>query len=238
VLDGEIVVVDEQGRPDFQMLQHYQEREKGHLLYYAFDLLSFQGHDLTGLPLVRRKALLQKVLPPSPRVRYSGHVEKEGVLFYAAAKQKGLEGVIAKQAQSAYETGKRSRLWLKIKTRLTQEAVIAGFTGPGGSRRYFGALILGLYQGDVFTYIGHVGAGFSAKDLKELHERLAPLVQADCPFSTAPETNAAVTWVRPELVCETGLSGWTEDAVMRQPVFLRLREDKAAREVVREDAES
>jgi len=234
VLDGEIVVVDDQGRSDFQMLQHYQDAGRGHLLYYVFDLLYFQGHDLTSLPLQRRKELLKKVLPSVPKIRFSDHVRNEGVLFYDVSREKGLEGIIAKHAQSAYEAGKRSRQWLKVKTRLTQDAVIAGFTEPGGGRENFGALVLGIFEGDRLVYIGHVGGGFAAKDLKDIREKLEPLIQEECPFPVQPETNARVTWVNPELACEVSLSGWTEDAVMRQPVFLRLREDKAAREAVRE----
>ncbi len=234
VLDGEIVVVDDQGRPDFQALQHYQDSGSGHLLYYVFDLLYFRGHDLTNLPLVRRKGLLKKVLPSTPKIRFSDHVWKEGVLFYAVAKEKGLEGIVAKHSQSVYETGRRSRQWLKIKTRLTQEGVIAGFTEPGGTRKYFGALVLGVFQGDKLIYIGHLGGGFTSNNLKDIRERLDPLIQEECPFTSKPETNTPVTWVKPELVCEVALSGWTGDGVMRQPVFLRLREDKAAREVMRE----
>jgi len=234
VLDGEIVVVDGQGRPDFQALQHYQDSGSGHLLYYVFDLLYFRGHDLTGLPLLRRKELLKKILPSAPKIRFSDHVWKEGVLFYSVAKEKGLEGILAKHSQSMYETGRRSRQWLKVKTRLTQEGVIAGFTEPGGSRKYFGALVLGVFEGDELIYIGHLGGGFTANNLKDIRERLAPLIQEECPFPLKPETNTPVTWVKPELVCEVALSGWTGDGVMRQPVFLRLREDKTAREVMRE----
>jgi len=234
VLDGEIVVVDDQGRPDFQRLQHYQDSGNDHLLYYVFDLLYFRGHDLAGLPLLRRKELLKKILPPTPRIRFSDHVRAEGVLFYKAAKEKGLEGIVAKHSQSVYEAGRRSHQWLKVKTQLTQEAVITGFTEPGGGRKYFGALVLGVYQGNELMYIGHVGGGFTANHLRDIRERLEPLIQKECPLAVEPETNAPVTWVKPELVCEVALSGWTEDAVMRHPVFLRLREDKAAREVGRE----
>jgi len=234
VLDGEIVVVDEQGHADFQMLQHYRDSGSGHLLYSVFDLLYFQGHDLTSLPLLRRKDLLKKILPSSPKIRFSDHVGKEGVLFFNVVKDKGLEGIIAKHTQSVYETGRRSQQWMKIKTRLTQEGVIAGFTESEQGRRHFSALVLGVYKGNELVYIGHVGGGFSAKDLQDMREQLEPLVQKECPFTKEPETNARVTWVKPELVCEVALSGWTEDAVMRQPVFLRLREDKDAREVVRE----
>lgn len=234
VLDGEIVVVDDQGRPDFQMLQHYQGSGSSHLIYYVFDLLYFRGHDLTYLPLLRRKGLLKKILPSTQKIKFSDHVWKEGVLFFKVAKEKGLEGIVAKHSQSAYETGRRSRRWLKVKTRLTQEGVIAGFTEPGGGRKYFGALVLGVFKGDELIPIGHVGSGFTGKDLKDIRGKLEPLIQKERPFKAMPETNAPVTWVKPEIVCEVALSGWTEDAVMRQPVFLRLRDDKAAREVARD----
>jgi len=234
VLDGEIVVVDEQGRPDFQMLQHYQEPGKGHLLYYVFDLLYFQGHDLTNLPLVKRKELLRRVLPSSPRFRFSDHVRGEGKLFYRVAREKGLEGIMAKHSQSRYDVGKRSMQWLKLKTRMTQDGVIAGFTDPGGSRKHFGALVLGAYEGAIFVPIGQVGSGFTSHELKNIYDRLEPLVRQDNPFSVMLETTTPVTWVQPELVCEVSFSEWTEDGSMRHPVFLRMREDKNAREVVRE----
>jgi DNA ligase D-like protein (predicted ligase)/DNA ligase D-like protein (predicted 3'-phosphoesterase) len=234
VLDGEIVVVDDQGEPGFELLQNYRKTGKGHLLYYVFDLLHFQGHDLTGLPLVKRKEFLKKILPPSPKIRFSDHVENDGVLFFRAVKEKGLEGIIAKHGQSSYQIGQRSRQWLKIKTQLTQEGVIAGFTAPRGGRRHFGTLVLGVYEGDEFICIGHAGGGFGAKQLEEIRAQLESLVQAECPFEIRPETGPSVTWVRPELVCEVAFRGWTVDGVMRQPSFLRLREDKDPREVVRE----
>jgi bifunctional non-homologous end joining protein LigD len=237
VMDGEIVVVDDQGHPNFQMLQNYQKTKSGHLLYYVFDLLHFRGHDVTGLPLIRRKELLKKVLPSSPKIKFSDHVEKDGVLFFNVVREKGLEGIIAKHSQSAYQMGKRSRQWLKVKTRLTQEGVIAGFTESRGGRKYFGSLILGVYEGDELIYIGHSGGGFTEKDLKEIRKKLDPLIQKKCPFTMEPETDTPVTWLKPELVCEVAFAGWTEDGFMRQPVFLRLREDKAAREVVREKPE-
>ncbi len=236
VLDGEIVVVDDAGQPDFQKLQHYRDSRGGHLLYCVFDLLHFAGRDLTGLPLVRRKELLKKILPSVAHLRYSDHVWKEGVLFYEAARKKGLEGIVAKHSRSVYEAGKRSRQWLKVKSLLTQEAVIAGFTGPRGSRRGFGALVLGAHEGDKLKYIGHVGTGFAAGDLKDIREKLDPLIRRGCPFSAEPASRLPVTWVRPEIVCEVALSGWTEDGVMRHPVFRGLREDKTAREAALEKA--
>jgi bifunctional non-homologous end joining protein LigD len=234
VLDGEIVVVDEEGQPDFERLQNYRKSGRGHLLYYVFDLLHWQGHDLTGLPLLRRKELLKKILPASSKIRFSEHIRQEGVLFFQAARAKGLEGIIAKEAHSVYEIGHRSRQWLKVKTQLTQEGVIAGFTAPRGGRKHFGTLVLGVYNGDELICIGHAGGGFKAKELAEIRARLEPLIQKDCPFQVLPATNMPVTWVKPELVCEVVFHGWTEEGVMRQPSFLRLREDKATRDVVRE----
>jgi bifunctional non-homologous end joining protein LigD len=122
-----------------------------------------------------------------------------------------------------------------VKTQLTQEGVIAGFTEPRGSRKRFGALVLGAFKGDELIFIGHAGGGFSGKLLREIREKLDPLVRKECPFKVKPETNTPVTWVKPELVCEVIFHGWTDEGIMRQPVFSRLREDKAAREVVRED---
>ena len=237
VLDGEIVVVDDQGRPDFQMLQNYQKSGKGYLIYYVFDLLYFTGHDLTSLPLLNRKELLEKILPADKHLKCSDHVAKEGVLFFQVVKDKGLEGIVAKHSRSPYRMGRRSRQWLKIKTQLTQEGVIAGFTEPKGGRRYFGSLVLGAFSGDELVYLGHSGGGFGEESLKDIYERLQPLIQKDCPFATNPTPNTPVTWVKPQLVCEVTFAGWTEEGLMRQPVFSRLREDKDAREVVRETPE-
>jgi bifunctional non-homologous end joining protein LigD len=237
VLDGEIVVVDDQGRPDFQMLQNYQKSGRGHLLYYVFDLLHFKGRDLTRLPLARRKEILKKILPAGQNLKFSDHVPEEGVLFFKVVQDKGLEGIVAKHSQSPYLMGKRSRQWLKIKARLTQEGVIAGFTAPKGGRKFFGSLVLGAYEGGELTYIGHSGAGFSTAILKSIHGRLQPLIRQECPFKAEPPGDTPVTWVKPELVCEVAFAGWTEDGLMRHPVFSRLREDKAAAEVVREEPE-
>lgn len=234
ILDGEIVVVDDEGRPGFQMLQNYQKSGEGHLIYYVFDLLFFHGQDLTGLPLIRRKEILRRILPSTGHIRFSDHVLKGGVLFFKAAREKGLEGIVAKHSRSAYRIGRRSRKWLKVKTRLTQDCVIAGFTEPRGRRKYFGSLVLGAFEDDELIYVGHSGGGFRAEDLRGVYERLEPLVRKRCPFKKEPATYAPVTWVKPQLVCEVEFAGWTKEGIMRQPVFSRLREDKAAREAVRE----
>ena len=184
-MDGEIVVVDDQGAPNFQMLQITPKSGHGHLIYYVFDLLYLEGHDLLNLPLIRRKALLHKILPPDPHLKFSDHVWAEGVLFFQAVNDKRLEGIVAKHSPSTYRPGKRSRQWLKIKRQLTQEGVIAGFTEPSGGRRYFGSLVLGAYAGGELVYIGHSGGGFGAADLKKIHARLQPLIQPECPLKSS-----------------------------------------------------
>jgi len=235
VLDGEIVVVDDEGYPNFQMLQDYRKSGSGYLLYYVFDLLYFEGHDLMHLPLIRRKELLKRILPADAQIKFSDYVENEGVLFFEVARGKGLEGIVAKQIQSAYRPGTRSRQWLKVKKTLTHEGVIAGFTQPKGRRKHLGALVLGVYKGNELVFIGHTGGGINGGMLREIRVKLDQLIRKTCPFKTEPETNTSVTWVKPEMVCEVVFHGWTKDGIMRQPVFLRLREDKDAREVVREE---
>ncbi len=234
VLDGEIVVVDDRGHPVFQMLQEYRKTGGGHLLYYVFDLLHLEGRDLMNVPLLRRKELLKKILPAASKIRFSDHVRGEGVLFFSAAREKGLEGIVAKHARSAYRPGRRSRQWLKVKTKLAQKAVVAGFTEPRGSRRHFGALILGAFRQGELIYIGHTGSGFDTRTLREIRGKMNPLIRKRCPFKAVPETNAEATWVKPALVCEVSHRGWTADGLMRQPSFLRLRDDKTARDAVLE----
>jgi bifunctional non-homologous end joining protein LigD len=234
LLDGEVAVVDDQGRANFQLLQNYQKTGRGFLIYYVFDLLYFQGHELLNLPLVQRQELLKKVLPGDPHVKFSDHVVKDGKLFFQVVKDKGLEGILAKHSQSVYKPGRRSRQWLKIKTQLSQEGVIAGFTEPQKSRKYFGSLILGAYEGDELVYIGSSGGGFDQDSLRQIYEKLQPLVQNQCPFSVKPPSKTPITWVKPELVCEVAFTEWTGEGQMRHPVFLRLRDDKPARAVVRE----
>jgi bifunctional non-homologous end joining protein LigD len=136
--------------------------------------------------------------------------------------------------QSPYQMGARSRQWLKVRARLTQDTVIAGFTEPKGRRPHFGALVLGVYDSGKLVYIGHTGGGFSVKALAEMRDKMDPFIRKTCPFKTAPKTNAPVTWLKPQLVCEVAFHGWTDDNLLRQPVFLRLRDDKPAREVIRE----
>ena len=167
-------------------------------------------------------------------MRLSEAIETKGQAFFKAAEKNGLEGIMAKDLASSYRPGERSREWLKIKTEKRQEAVIGGFTKPRASRSYFGALILGAYEKGRLTYIGHVGTGFTEGALKELYGKLGRLVTAKSPFAAAPKTNMPVTWVEPRLVGEVKFREWTSDGIMRQPVFLGLRDDKSPREVERE----
>lgn len=236
VLDGEVVVVDAESRSNFQLLQNYQRTGEGDLRYFVFDILHLDGHDLRGLPLRRRKEVLAAILHGLPGVHVSKHVDEHGVAFFGAAAEHGLEGVIAKDSSSPYREGVRGRDWLKIKTHRRQEAVIGGFTEPRGSRQALGALILGVYEDGQLVYIGHTGGGLRGGDLADLHARLTPLVRRRCPFAVQPATNAPAHWVEPRLVCEVRFQEWTTDGLMRQPIYLGLREDKPARSVRRERA--
>ncbi|MGE5139956.1 MAG: non-homologous end-joining DNA ligase, partial [Rudaea sp.] len=233
VLDGEIVVVDESGASRFELIQQYRRTGKGTLAYYVFDLIYYNGRDLMRVPLLERRELLARIIRPSPTVKLSEHVT-EGTALFEAAREKGLEGIIAKDGSSIYQPGVRSDSWLKIKTRRQQDAVIGGFTRPRGSRKKFGALVLGVYEGDDLVYIGHTGGGLTNEELDEVYRRMEPLVTDRSPFKVKPKTNTPATWVKPDLVCEVLFHEWTPEGYMRQPIFLGLREDKKPREVTRE----
>lgn len=235
IMDGEIVLLDEKGKSDFQLMQNYQRTQKGHLYYYAFDLLFLNGEDLRELPLIERKKKLEALLKEYPldKVRYGDHVEKKGIAFFKEAQKYGLEGIVAKRKSSEYHST-RTKAWFKIKTGMRQEAVIVGFTQARGSRKHFGALLLGVYDKGKLTYIGHVGTGFTEATLKDMDKKMAPLIVEKSPFSQKIKTNMPVTWIKPELVCEVVFSEWTDDGILRQPAFKGLRIDKKAKEVKRE----
>ncbi|MDR3468069.1 MAG: non-homologous end-joining DNA ligase [Xanthobacteraceae bacterium] len=247
VVDGELVALDAHGVARFQLLQQAR-REPARLRYCAFDLLFLDGRDLRGLPLVERKTRLKAALPRGRAVVYSAHVPGSGVAAFRAAEAAGLEGVIGKRADSLYHSGRRSPDWVKLKTGLRQEAVIVGFTAPKRAREYFGALALAVREtavdragrakpGPGYRFAGRVGTGFSADDLAALHRRLVPLVQATPAVAVSAADARATTWVKPQLVCEVKFSEWTADGQMRHPVFMGLRQDKPARDVVRETAD-
>lgn len=234
VLDGEIVVLDATGKPQFELLHGYQGAPTGTLVYQVFDLLYLDGHDLRKLTLRRRKDILARLLGNLPNVRLGEHVEQHGVAFYEAVSRSGLEGIVAKDARSQYREGFRSQSWLKLKTQLRQEAVIGGFTEPRGGRTGLGAVLLGVYDDGDLIYIGHAGSGFSEQGLADLRSRLEGLVQKACPFKDRPKPNAPVHWVQPRLVCEVSFAAWNESGHVRHPVFIGLREDKEATTVRRE----
>src|SRR5579884_2716979 len=215
VLDGEIVVVDEEGRSHFQWLQDYQKGHRGTLLYYVFDLLYLGGHG--GL------------------VRLSDHVEDRGCAFFEAVSRQQLEGMLAKDGASPYRPGRRTSEWLKVKRLLRTAAVVGGFTEPRNSRKHFGALVLGVYDGDHLLYVGHTGGGFDEPTLAGLIERLQPLKTETCPFKEVPKTNMPVTWVEPRIVCQVAFRQWTESGILRQPVFEHVCPDLDPRTVHREE---
>lgn len=233
VLDGEMVALDEHGRSRFQLLQN-SDREKTRLRYCVFDLLYLDGRDMRGLPLTERKAALKRVLPRNRLLHYSAHVVGKGVAAFERAKRGHEEGVMAKLASSLYYSGKRTREWLKVKASQGQEVVIVGFTAPRRSRKYFGALVLAVREGDRWVYVGRAGTGFDAAALKSIYGQLEKLITDVKPIAAKVPDERATTWVKPKLVGEVRFTEWTEGGEMRHPVFLGLRSDKKATDVVRE----
>jgi bifunctional non-homologous end joining protein LigD len=231
IFDGEIVIVDAKGRSDFSLLQNYKASGTENLVYYIFDLIYLDEYDLTSLPLIKRKEILEDVLPSLQNIRYSDHIPETGNAFFKMALSMDLEGIIGKKKDGKYLTGSRTNDWVKIKTQKRLEAVICGYTKPRGGRKYFGALILGIYEDKQLKYIGHAGGGFSNSDLKSLHKQLSELETANSPFKIPPATNMPVTWVKPKLICEIKYLDWTKDKILRNPVFLGLREDKNVKDL-------
>ena len=234
-VDGEIVTLDAEGRSDFQQLQARmgQQKPSAHLIeevpvyYYVFDLLYLNGHDLRGLPLIERKRLLRDILHDDPRVRYSDHVVEKGKELYQLAASRGLEGILAKKSASVYPE-KRSSAWLKIKLYQDLDAVVGGWTDPRGSREHFGALVVGLYDGDRLEFIGGVGSGYDGETQKRVWEELQKRKTAKSPFATPPDTREQAHWVKPDLVARVKFGGWTDGRHLRQPTFLGLQEDRDA----------
>ena len=233
VIDGELVAIGKDGVSHFQLLQNAL-RHEAKLLYCVFDLMFENGVDLRKQPLLERKKRLKAILPRDKLIAFSGHRKANGRKFFAEAERKGLEGIMAKRADSAYASGSRTPDWLKIKTAKRQEVVIAGFTAPRRTRPFFGALVLAVRENDAWRYIGHVGTGFSHKTLKELHAKLVELRAPKSPFPAKVKDEGVTTWVNPSLVAEVKFAEWTSKGEMRQPVYLGLRADKKANDVVRE----
>jgi bifunctional non-homologous end joining protein LigD len=251
LLDGEIVALDAQGRPSFQVLQSYHANpRKPPLLYYAFDILNLEGKDLRSLPLWRRKEILQEIARGfGPGVRLAADIVASNSRLLAEMQARGLEGLIAKEKNSKYESGRRSGAWVKFKWSQEQEFVIGGYTPPKGARAYFGAILVGYFEQERLIFAAKVGTGFDHRTLQELYARFQKLLQGECPFANLPEDSLGpgrgitrsemrqCSWLEPRLVCQVRFSEWTRDGHLRQPAFLGLREDKRAREVVRERAQ-
>jgi bifunctional non-homologous end joining protein LigD len=233
VIDGELVALDHHGRSRFQLLQNVG-RNSAQLLYCVFDLLYLDGKDLRGKPLLERKAELAKTLPKNALLRYSAHVVGEGIKAFKSAARAQEEGIIAKLAGGRYYSGERTREWLKIKTSHEQEVVIIGFTAPRGSRQYFGALLFAVCDRKGWKYVGRAGTGFDTETLRSVHEKLIPLTTDKKPIAEKVPDLGRTTWVTPKLVAEVKFSEWTAAGEMRHPVFLGLRNDKAASEVIKE----
>ncbi len=237
ILDGEIVALDEKGRSSFQALQNALSEDSSHtpLIYYVFDILYYQGFDLTQLDLLKRKEILKHVLThnASDIIRYSDHVVGDGDTLFHQACQLSLEGIICKEIHSPY-IQKRTKNWLKRKCSNRQEFVIGGFTKPQNSREYFGSLLLGVYSKGKFVYCGHVGTGFDSATLKQLYEILMKNKTKEMPFETVPQTSNVVSWVKPNIIVEVEFTEWTQEGILRHPSFKGLRKDKSAKEIKRE----
>jgi bifunctional non-homologous end joining protein LigD len=258
ILDGEVVAIDEQGRPSFSLMQQRTGFRPGGkrgvinadvpILYYAFDLLYLDGYDWRRVALEQRKKKLAEIIIPGDSLRFSDHYEREGIALFELAKQKGLEGILAKKRECPYQE-RRSSDWLKIKIRHQLECVIAGYTEPEGSRAHFGSVVLGLYdkQGRLI-HVGQAGSGFNQRSLTEIWQMLKERETKQKPFFGEVEALRKVYWVRPELVAEIEYGEWTggegsgkiagTGPKLRAPVFLGLRDDKEPKECLLEDAVS
>jgi bifunctional non-homologous end joining protein LigD len=252
ILDGEVVALDEKGVSSFQLLQAFElGEERPAVFFYVFDLLRLNGEDLRSKDLIKRKAQLQKLLLNAPdEIRFSGSLGEDATPLLKQAQKLGLEGLIGKRKESRYEAGQRTGAWIKLKLHREQEFVIGGYTNPQGSRPHFGALLVGFHEDGKLHFAGKVGTGFNLKLLASLHARFEKIARDHCPFANLPELRGSryspgVTaaemrkchWIEPNMVCQIKFSEWTRDDKLRQPVFLGLREDKDATEVIREKAE-
>jgi bifunctional non-homologous end joining protein LigD len=243
IIDGEIVTLDKDGRSNFHTLQQRlgvqnpsrQLMQSVPLDYFAFDVMYADGYDLRRIPLVERKDFLQLILSGNESIHFSEHIPEQGEALYEAARSKGLEGIIAKLANSTY-AGARTSTWVKLKIVDEVDAVIAGYTEGRGSRKFFGALVLGLYDGRELKFIGSVGTGFDEAKQEKILDRLTPLKVKAPPFAKTPAFREDVQWVEPELVARVKYANWTNDNHLRAPVFLSLLTDRAAKDCTMEDA--
>lgn len=248
IVDGEIVVVNKEGISDFGALQNWRSEADGMLLFYLFDILWFNGVDITNLELTERREILMSIIPDSTIIRISADFDTSGVEFLATARKMGLEGIMAKKKSSTYQTGLRTKDWLKIKANKRQEVVIGGYTNNEGSDRLFSSLLVGVYDNEKFIYTGKVGTGWGVKLQKEMLEKFKPLIVENSHFYQKPDVNkpsrfrpappnARVTWLKPELVCEVSFTELTTDGIMRHPSFEGMRLDKMPKDIALEKEE-
>ena len=241
LLDGEVVALDEAGRPSFQRLQQRGKLTRSldirrgmidnPVTFFAFDLLAVDDFDVRPLPLTSRKEVLDKLLPPAGLIRRLDYFEGEGEALYQQVQKLGLEGIMAKKADSPYRRG-RCSCWLKVRTRLTDDFVVVGFTAPKGARTGFGALYLAQYVNGELVYTGRAGSGFSDGQLTEVRSRLEAIRRKDAPCGGPIPREKGAAWTEPRLVCEVEFTEWTDEGLLRQPVFLRFRDDKDPEECV------
>jgi bifunctional non-homologous end joining protein LigD len=232
LLDGEIVVLDERGRSEFERMQQRMnvQRPSPDLLsrypvtYFLFDLVYCDGYDLREVPLLERKNFLRRILDSNREFRFSDHQLEKGRELFELAKEQDLEGIVGKRIDSFYAST-RSPNWVKLKATKTLDVVVGGWTAPRGSRTHFGSLLLGLYQGKALRFVGHAGTGMDEKMRDSLMKKLRQLEIGKCPFDKIPETNEQAFWVKPELVAHVRFIGWTQEPRLRAPVFLALRND-------------
>ncbi len=247
VIDGEIVVLNDNGQSNFSKLQNWRSEADGALVFYAFDILWYEGKNLASLPLKERRQVLASVLPTGDdRIRLSHSFDVPGKEMLTAAARMGLEGIMAKHSDSVYTPGLRSKEWLKIKVQKRQEVIIAGFTKNAGTSKLFSALLLAVYEKGELTYVGKVGTGFSEAQQKEMMQLFKPLIRKTSPFREVIDVDkpsrfrksmgAVPTWLQPQLVAEVSYGEVTDDGVFRHPSFEGMRSDKAATEVLRETA--
>jgi bifunctional non-homologous end joining protein LigD len=232
IVDGEVIALDAAGEPSFALLGD----PRGRLVYEVFDLLWLDGESLLDRPLEERKGQLAARLHPDPRVRYSTHVVGEGLDFYAAAAERGLEGIVAKERRSPYLPGRRSRAWRKVKIRPEQELVVGGWTRGVGPAAELAALHVGVYEDGDLRYAGKVGSGFTQANRAELLAALGPIIAAEPPFSPWPPRRLAggSTWVRPEVVIRAEFAGWVGEGMVRQASYKGIDRGKDPRSVTRE----
>lgn len=247
VVDGEVVVLDEDGKSNFGALQNWRSEADGEIYFYVFDLLWINGKDLMQLPLSERRTMLKQLIPENNIIRFSENFEVSGIEFFETAKKMGLEGIMAKKSDSTYSPGNRSKEWLKIKARKRQEMVIGGYTKNDGSSKSFSSLLLGVYEKGKLIYTGKAGTGFKDEQQIEMLKQFKPYLTDSPPFSELPDTNkpsrfqrnppkANAVWMEPELVCEVTFTEMTTDGVMRHPSFIAMRNDKNAKDVTIEKA--